>query len=202
MRAFFTNNVSRDYNRAIAQGLLGQSFARGSSGGGAGGTVTGAGGGASVVNAKTSMPTLRIGARGLAVADLQRQLKAAGFNSGPIDGKFGPQTQAAVRKYQAAHGLVVDGGVGEQTWVRCKVVAADALPPASLYRNRCLRIPCHLFGAWMTHACSPRWISVCATWVPLTSAQPAHSGLVRRAMVRLTSNQIKCARFAEGRYRF
>jgi spore coat assembly protein SafA len=103
--------------QAEAQGLLGQSFASGT-GGGSGGPVTGAGGNAGVgtANAQTSMPTLRIGAHGPAVADLQRQLKAAGFNPGLIDGKFGPQTQAAVKKYQAAHGLVVDGWVGKQTW--------------------------------------------------------------------------------------
>jgi spore coat assembly protein SafA len=107
--------------QAEAQGLLGQSFASGSGGGSSGGSsgaVIGAGGNAGVgtTNAQTSMPTLRIGAQGPAVADLQRQLKAAGFSPGPIDGKFGPQTQAAVKKYQAAHGLVVDGWVGKQTW--------------------------------------------------------------------------------------
>lgn len=66
----------------------------------------------------TSTPTLRIGARGAAVANLQRLLRDAGFSPGPIDGRFGPQTQAAVRQFQASRGITVDGWVGPQTWGR------------------------------------------------------------------------------------
>lgn len=59
--------------------------------------------------------TLRIGSSGTSVRQLQQQLKAAGFNTGGVDGKFGPRTDAAVRAYQRAKGLQVDGLAGTET---------------------------------------------------------------------------------------
>lgn len=47
--------------------------------------------------------------------DLQRRLKALGFDPGPIDGKRGPRTIAAVRAFQDVFGLLVDGIAGPQT---------------------------------------------------------------------------------------
>lgn len=38
------------------------------------------------------------------------------FTCGTIDGKFGTKTLAAVRQFQKANGLVVDGIVGKATW--------------------------------------------------------------------------------------
>lgn len=46
---------------------------------------------------------------------IQNQLAAAGFNPGPIDGRMGPQTETAIRNYQASRGLTVDGIVGPLT---------------------------------------------------------------------------------------
>jgi peptidoglycan hydrolase-like protein with peptidoglycan-binding domain len=60
-------------------------------------------------------PMLREGSSGPAVREMQQQLRAAGFNPGPIDGKFGPRTEAAVNAFQRARGLSVDGIVGPQT---------------------------------------------------------------------------------------
>ena len=65
--------------------------------------------------ATTSLPTLNIGTRGEQVSTLQRQLQAAGFNPGVIDGIYGNQTAAAVKQYQQANNLTVDGIAGQQT---------------------------------------------------------------------------------------
>jgi peptidoglycan hydrolase-like protein with peptidoglycan-binding domain len=66
--------------------------------------------------ATTSSPTLARGAKGSQVTELQKLLEAAGVSPGRIDGDFGPMTQAAVRRFQQAKGLVVDGVVGPKTW--------------------------------------------------------------------------------------
>ncbi|HTA33483.1 MAG TPA: peptidoglycan-binding protein [Solirubrobacteraceae bacterium] len=61
-----------------------------------------------------------------AVEWLQRALKL------PVDGEFGPETEAAVRRLQARHGLPVDGVVGPATWAVIGVqTAATLTPPAS-----------------------------------------------------------------------
>jgi len=50
------------------------------------------------------------------VFDIQAALKNGGYDPGALDGKMGPRTKDAVRKFQKAHGLVVDGVVGRNTW--------------------------------------------------------------------------------------
>ena len=82
-------------------------------------------------NSSSGNPVLKIGSSGASVADLQRRLNAAGFDCGAADGKFGPRTDAAVRSFQRAHGLSVDGVVGNQTWGSLKGSTAAPPPPAS-----------------------------------------------------------------------
>jgi peptidoglycan hydrolase-like protein with peptidoglycan-binding domain len=66
-------------------------------------------------------PVLEQGATGTAVSALQKGLTSysvqnAAANPGPIDGVFGPRTEAAVRAYQSDRGVAVDGVVGDRTW--------------------------------------------------------------------------------------
>lgn len=62
------------------------------------------------------MTTLKIGSSGSAVVQLQEWLNELGYNVGNADGKFGSRTKEAVMKFQAGHGLTVDGIVGTLTW--------------------------------------------------------------------------------------
>jgi Putative peptidoglycan binding domain/LysM domain len=50
-----------------------------------------------------------------AVRQLQLRLRRLGDRPGPIDGLYGPLTEAAVERFQRSHGLAIDGVVGPQT---------------------------------------------------------------------------------------
>jgi peptidoglycan hydrolase-like protein with peptidoglycan-binding domain len=59
------------------------------------------------------------GASGSVVTALQQGLKkysTPATDPGPVDGDFGPKTEAAVKAYQQDRGIHVDGIVGDQTW--------------------------------------------------------------------------------------
>lgn len=64
------------------------------------------------------LPVLRRGSKGEAVRTLQIRLRDMGRDPGPIDGDFGPRTDSAVRAFQTAQGIAVDGIVGAETWGR------------------------------------------------------------------------------------
>ncbi|MEC4986066.1 MAG: peptidoglycan-binding protein [Oscillatoria sp. PMC 1068.18] len=58
---------------------------------------------------------LKIGDRGTQIQTLQQKLAQAKFYDGEINGIFDTQTEAAVRRFQQAQGLTVDGLVGPRT---------------------------------------------------------------------------------------
>ncbi|MET0401914.1 MAG: peptidoglycan-binding domain-containing protein [Cystobacter sp.] len=70
---------------------------------------------ATATRAQTTSASLRPGASGEKVRALQDKLRSAGFNPGTSDGVFGPRTERAVRDFQRAKGLEVDGIAGRRT---------------------------------------------------------------------------------------
>ncbi|WP_394887072.1 peptidoglycan-binding protein [Mesorhizobium sp. AaZ16] len=60
-------------------------------------------------------PVVKSGSNGHPIKTLQHLLRARGQNVA-VDGEFGPSTEAAVKTFQASHGLAADGIVGPLTW--------------------------------------------------------------------------------------
>ena len=69
------------------------------------------------------MPALQIGATGADVKRVQMALDRAGCNVGQPDGVFGPDTLAAVKAFQAAKHLGVDGVAGVMTKAALGIIA-------------------------------------------------------------------------------
>ncbi len=59
---------------------------------------------------------LRYGSRGESVRQVQSRLNKLGYWCGTADGIFGVNTRSAVRRFQSAKGLSVDGIVGPKTY--------------------------------------------------------------------------------------
>jgi peptidoglycan hydrolase-like protein with peptidoglycan-binding domain len=72
---------------------------------------------------------LHRGDSGAAVRVLQRRLLAAGADPGPVDGRFGPRTEAAVRGFQRAHHLDVTGRADLDTATALLNQPVRMLPP-------------------------------------------------------------------------
>lgn len=82
------------------------------------------------------------GAVGPEVERIQQRLKELGHYMGPVDGIFGGGTMAAVKAFQRASGLAVDGMVGPESWERLfggETLPAPAIAGRSLaYRSLAL----------------------------------------------------------------
>ena len=60
--------------------------------------------------------SLVVGTTGGEVMELQNLLTTYGYFTGAVDGNFGSDTEAAVKKFQSRNGLTADGKVGAKTW--------------------------------------------------------------------------------------
>ena len=63
------------------------------------------------------------------IREAQQALKAEGFDPGPIDGRLGPQTKAALSEYQTKENLKVTGRLDSQT--KKRLAGAPAASPAT-----------------------------------------------------------------------
>ncbi|MCQ4205942.1 peptidoglycan-binding domain-containing protein [Streptomyces longispororuber] len=76
---------------------------------------TGGGGGGQVPAPSASWPILKSGSKGADVRSAQQLLAAQGYSL-TADGSFGPNTRAAVLKFQKSRSLTADGVIGPNTW--------------------------------------------------------------------------------------
>ena len=99
-------------------------------------------------------PTLRRGSSGVYVTLMQTELISHGYPVGPTgaDGQFGANTEKAVRAFQAAVGLTVDGICGPKTWAALENPQIQTftvhIPQLPFYEAEAIvnQYP----GAWMT----------------------------------------------------
>ena len=92
--------------------------------------VAGGGGGSSSPTAAIVVPISKeLGANdtGLAVKKVQSALKEQGLFKGPVDGVYGKDVVAAVKKFQKANGLVPDGVVGPATAAKLNASAVGGV---------------------------------------------------------------------------
>jgi peptidoglycan hydrolase-like protein with peptidoglycan-binding domain len=75
------------------------------------------------------MGVYKIGSKGEEVKKIQERLKGLGYYRGPIDGEFGGGTEAAVKAFQKAKKLTVEGIVGATTW---KALFQGEIPEPSI----------------------------------------------------------------------
>jgi peptidoglycan hydrolase-like protein with peptidoglycan-binding domain len=60
------------------------------------------------------------------IKSLQRELKRVGYDPGIVDGKMGPATEEALRRFQEAHGLPPTGDADIPTLTK---LLGQGLPP-------------------------------------------------------------------------
>lgn len=83
----------------------------------------------------TYPPTVRLGSRGVRVKRVQEALRAAGYRGDVlnrkllvVDGEYGPRTRRAVKRFQKAKRLFVDGVVGPDTYAALGITVTASAP--------------------------------------------------------------------------
>jgi hypothetical protein len=84
----------------------------------------------------SEVPVLRRGSKGRWVGVLQNFLLGRGHYKGKVDNSFGKLSDAAVRRFQRANGLKVDGVVGNQTWGTAMALGLELVESPASDRRR------------------------------------------------------------------
>jgi len=79
------------------------------------------------VSTSARFALLQVGSTGARVRAIQARLTAKGYRVA-VDGRYGPRTRDAVRRFQLAHHLIADGRVGAATWHALGLDAAASVP--------------------------------------------------------------------------
>lgn len=100
------------------------------------------------------MVTLKYGSQGEDVKTLQTNLTNAGYDVGGVDGIYGTKTANAVKQYQQANGLAVDGIAGSNTLAKLSGGAAStptttAKAPAPDYTTQNMKVRDNLYAQIM-----------------------------------------------------
>lgn len=105
------------------------------------------------------------GVRGEDVSQLQSILNNLGFDSGKVDGIFGPITDGAVKRLQSAYSLNPDGIVGPKTArvISLRLNQPIAAPAPSVYKQELLMSATAYDDCWQ---CNGSW-----------TGQPSYIGL-------------------------
>ena len=93
-----------------------------------------------VTSRPTSTPSpvptaMRKGSSGSSVRTVQQRLKTLGYYTGSVDGSFGTATENAVKAFQRANNLTVDGKVGTETLRKMNSSSAVAAPKPTATRT-------------------------------------------------------------------
>jgi len=114
--------------------------------------------------------TLRLGSTGDYVKALQVRVAGWPGNFGEvlsIDGNFGPRTEAAVRRFQSAYGLTVDGVAGPQTFGKIYELQDDDCTPI------------HFTFGELTQS------ATCGSQASLTGGNPNDPSVIRGRLIQL-----------------
>jgi murein DD-endopeptidase MepM/ murein hydrolase activator NlpD len=132
-------------------------------------------------------PTLRPGATGPAVADLQRRLTTAGHKV-VADGAFGPKTTSAVTTFQKKKGLQPDAIVGAKTWA---ALGAGGTTPVSNPNPKPPTPKPVPEGPWRAFGAASYTTRAGDTWTSVAKAKGSTAEALAAANRRKTSEKLK-----------